>query len=227
MSMLPRAHKRTAASRESRPNPRAERSAARRDAIIEAAFEEFSARGFAATRLDDVAQRAGVAKGTIYLHFQDKEELFQELVRSALGPIIAQVELAQFADAPLRVSINQLAGLFVREVLGTRRKDIIRLVISEGPRFPKVAEFYYSNIVGRALAAMRHILQRAVDRGEIKNRIIVRFPQLIVAPGILAVIWSGLFDRFEELDAEAMMQAHLSLLFDALELPAKKTKARA
>ena len=66
---------------------RAQKSAARREAILSAALDEFSAQGFAATRLDDVARRAGVAKGTIYLHFRDKEALFQELIRSVLGPV--------------------------------------------------------------------------------------------------------------------------------------------
>src|ERR1700757_4306232 len=77
---------------------RAERAAARRSAILEAALDEFSARGFAGARLDDVAQRAGVAKGTIYLHFKDKEALFQELVRTMLGPLVAGLEQLQASD---------------------------------------------------------------------------------------------------------------------------------
>jgi AcrR family transcriptional regulator len=75
------------AERQRQSGARAKRSAERRDAILEAALEEFSARGFAATRLDDVARRAEVAKGTIYLHFADKETLFQELIRSQLSPV--------------------------------------------------------------------------------------------------------------------------------------------
>ncbi len=71
-----------------RLSPRAERQAQRREAILAAALDEFSARGFAATRLDDVAKRAGVAKGTIYLYFRDKESLFQELVRTMLSPVV-------------------------------------------------------------------------------------------------------------------------------------------
>src|SRR5215813_767162 len=67
---------------------RAQKSAARREAILAAALDEFSAQGFAAARLDDVARRAGVAKGTIYLHFRDKEALFQELIRSVLSPFV-------------------------------------------------------------------------------------------------------------------------------------------
>src|SRR4051812_49741660 len=85
-----------------RPGARAKRSAERRDAILAAALDEFSARGFAATRLDDVARRAEVAKGTIYLHFADKETLFQELVRTELSPVVQALEHVSHADISLR-----------------------------------------------------------------------------------------------------------------------------
>src|SRR5829696_794579 len=103
---------------------RARRAAERRDAILAAALDEFSARGFAATRLDDVAKRANVAKGTIYLYFADKEALFQELIRAQLSPVVGGVIHASHADIPLRVFTKQLIEVFVREVLGTRRKDV-------------------------------------------------------------------------------------------------------
>ncbi len=195
------------------PGARAEKSAARRAAILTAALDEFSARGFAATRLDDVARRAGVAKGTIYLHFRDKEALFQELVRSAMGPLVGTLEVAFRTELPARVVADRIVELFVREVYGTRRKDIIRLIISEGPRFPKLAEFYYREVLSKVLAAARDLLKRAVARGEVADATIARFPQLIAAPGIVAIIWSGLFDRFEPLDVRALMHAQLDLLF--------------
>src|SRR5215204_1657230 len=87
---------------------RAKRSAERRDAILAAALDEFAARGFAATRLDDVAKRADVAKGTIYLYFADKETLFQELIRAQLSPVVGGVIHASHADIPLRVFTKQL-----------------------------------------------------------------------------------------------------------------------
>ena len=80
----------------------------RRETILAAALDEFSARGFAATRLDDVAQRAGVAKGTIYLYFRDKESLFQELVRAMLGPLVGRLEAAPAIDLPARVVAGSL-----------------------------------------------------------------------------------------------------------------------
>src|SRR4029077_16775963 len=127
------------------------RSAERRDAILSAALDEFSARGFAPARLDDVARRAGVAKGTIYLYFRDKEALFQELIRSMLTPVVGTVEKLGEADLPMRLPSAQFGELFVREIFGPRRRDVIRLMISEGRRFPKLAEFYYREVLSRIL----------------------------------------------------------------------------
>jgi len=195
-----------------RPGARAKRSAERRDAILAAALDEFAARGFAATRLDDVARRADVAKGTIYLHFADKETLFQELIRMELSPVVAALENVSHADIPFRAVTGQLIEVFVREIFETRRKDVIRLVITEGPRFPKLAEFYYREVISRVMETIRAMLRRAHERGELKTDGLVRFPQLLAAPGIVAIIWSGLFDRFEPLDVRALMRAHFDVL---------------
>jgi AcrR family transcriptional regulator len=185
----------------------------RREAILAAALDEFSARGFAAARLDDVARRAGVAKGTIYLYFRDKEALFQDLVRSVIGPLIARFEASAEIDLPARLVAERIVDMFVREIYGTRRKDVIRLIIAEGPRFPKLAEFYYREVISRVIAAVRALLRRAAERGEIPADALARFPQLLVAPGVVAIVWSGLFDRFEPLDVAALMRTHLDLLF--------------
>src|SRR5215212_758517 len=92
---------------------RLQRSAARREAILAAALDEFSAQGFAAARLDDVARRAGVAKGTIYVHFRDKEALFQEIIRSVLSPFVGTLEITLKADVPVRVIFGHFIELFV------------------------------------------------------------------------------------------------------------------
>jgi AcrR family transcriptional regulator len=205
-----------------RAEPRATRvakAAARRDAILDAALDEFSARGFAATRLDDVAKRADVAKGTIYLHFKDKESLFQELIRSKMAPVVGTLEATFAADLPLRMVIDKAIDVFVREVYGSHRKHLIRLIITEGPRFPALAEFYYREVLSRILKSVRGLLRRALERGELADDTLIRFPQLIGAPGIIAIIWSGLFDRFEPLDVRAMMRAHFERLFDARRQP--------
>jgi AcrR family transcriptional regulator len=202
----------TARRRPDAGSARAKRSAARRSAILAAALDEFAVRGFAATRLDDVARRAGVAKGTIYLHFADKETLFQELIRLELSPVVGALEHIAQAEIPVRRLAPQLVEVFVREIFETRRKDVIRLVITEGPRFPKLAEFYYREVISHVMGAMRALLRRAVERGELKHDALVRFPQLLAAPGLMALLWSGLFDRFEPLDIRAMLTAHFEIL---------------
>jgi len=191
---------------------RAAQSAARREAILKAALAEFSAGGFAATRLDDVARRAGVAKGTIYLHFADKEALFQEIVRSMLTPLVGHLENLRNIDVPFRAIAEQIVNLFVSEVLETDRKNIIRLIVAEGPRFPKIAEFHYREVVSRVMAAMQVILQRAVERGEIRHKALAQFPQLLFAPALMTVIWNSLFEQFSPLDARAVLRAHIDIL---------------
>ena len=206
-----------ATRRKSRPvrslRVRKARGGDKRQAILEAALEEFSGRGFEATRLDDVARRAGIAKGTIYLYFRDKETLFQELLRGMLAPLVGTIEAMGEADIPMSLLRKRIVDLFVREVFETRRKDVIRLMISEGRRFPKLAEFYYREVLSRVIAAMRKLMRRAAERGDAPVAL-AEFPQLIAAPGLIAIVWSGLFERFEPLDVRAMMQAHIDLLFD-------------
>lgn len=197
---------------------RREQGKERREQILAAALDEFSQNGFAATRLDDVAKRAGVAKGTIYLYFKDKESLFQELLRAQIGPVISMLEamLAGSGNAkplPLRLLADRVAELFVEQVIATRRKDIIRLILAEGPRFPKLAAFYYREVIARGIAALRARAARAVQDGELQSDALVRFPQLIVAPALIAILWKSMFEKFEPLDAKAFMRAHIETLF--------------
>src|SRR5262249_43593894 len=111
---------------------RAERAAERRAAIVEAAMDEFVTRGFTATRLDDIAKRAGVAKGTIYLHFKDKESMFEELIRTAIVPLVKRLDASPPPGGSIRDAIEGFARVFIEEVATTRRSDIVRLIIAEG-----------------------------------------------------------------------------------------------
>ncbi|KAB2910399.1 MAG: TetR/AcrR family transcriptional regulator [Hyphomicrobiaceae bacterium] len=186
---------------------------ARRKAILEAALAVFAEKGYEAARLDDVAAKAGVAKGTLYLYFRDKEALFESLIRSTVSPVIDS--LARLAGAPdLSVStvLDAAFAIFEKEVLATKRKLLLRLIIAEGPRFPALAEFYYREVVKRGLRLMRTVAERAVRNGEFPTDAAVRYPQLIVAPLVVAVIWEGLFGRIDPLDAGGMLQAHRAAL---------------
>jgi AcrR family transcriptional regulator len=202
-----------------------ERGGDKRELILAAALDEFSQNGFAAARLDDVARRAKVAKGTIYLYFKDKESLFQELLRAEISPVMGMLEAVLASGSgrtkpvPLRELAHGVADLFVEQVIETPRKDIVRLILTEGPRFPKLAEFYFREVISRGLSALRVRVQRAVREGELKSDMLVRFPQLIVAPALTSIMWKSMFDKFEPLDAKALMHAHIENLFDKEERP--------
>jgi AcrR family transcriptional regulator len=213
------ANRRAGAAASAAPSPkpaasRAERAAERRGAIIEAAMDEFIARGFAATRLDDIARRAGVAKGTIYLHFKDKESMFEELIRTAIVPMVTRLwGTPPQPGASVRDMVEGFAKTFIEEVATTRRGDLVRLIVAEGPRFPEVADFYYREVVSRGLGGMRALIELGIARGEIKQKNLARFPQIMVAPALIAVIWQSLFSRHAPLDALEMFRVHLDLIF--------------
>lgn len=206
--------RKSGASGEATPaSSRALRAAERRDAIVEAAMEEFIARGFAATRLDDIAKRAGVAKGTIYLHFKDKESMFEELVRTVIVPVVAKLTALPPPTGSVRDLVEVFASNFLKEIIGTRRGDLVRLIVAEGARFPAVAEFYYREVVSRGMAGMRALIELGIARGEIREKDLARYPQILVAPAMIAVIWQSLFERHAPLDARDMLRVHLDLIF--------------
>ncbi|HKG86359.1 MAG TPA: helix-turn-helix domain-containing protein [Beijerinckiaceae bacterium] len=190
----------------------AERQAKER-AILDAALDVFAESGFAPARLEEVAARAGVAKGTIYLYFPSKQALFEALIRTGIGASIEAAGAEAVAlDLPFEAVVRGLFTRMRQQILATRRKEILRLVIAESGRFPELAEFYYREVVARGMALLRAAAERAVLRGELSSDELARFPQLVVAPGLVAFLWATLFERFEKLDAEAMLEAHLALL---------------
>ena len=200
--------RRKAAARPRRINPEA-----RRRAILEAALAEFAERGYAAARLDDVAARAGVAKGTLYLYFEDKQALFVELIRSAVAPLMDQFSrIAAAPDLSPLQALDTFFALFEREVLGTDRKLLLRLIIAEGARFPAIAEVYYREVVTRGLRLMRGLAERASAEGVFATEATSRYPQLIVAPLLLAVIWDNLFAKMHPLDVNGLLHAHREVL---------------
>jgi AcrR family transcriptional regulator len=204
----------TAAGRQAAPR---RSQAERRQAILEAALAVFAEHGYEAARLDEVARRAGMAKGTLYLYFKDKEALFESLIRSAIDPVLERLqEVSSLPDLPLSQVLEILFATFQKEVLGTQRKLLIRLIIAEGPRFPAIAEFHYRNVVARVLPLIRKVAKRAVERGELPNDALVRFPQLMAGPLLLAVIWDAMFAKIDPLDVRSFLRAHRDVLTGGL-----------
>lgn len=191
----------------------------RRRVIAAAALEVFSTVGFAAARLEDVAARAGVAKGTVYLYFEHKEALLEHLIRSAAAPVLDQAEQLVLIDAPFEQVLRGFYRLASEQVLKTERRLVIRLILTEGRRFPSIAEFYHREVIARGIGIMRKAAQAAVARGETRYRPFVEFPHLVIAPVVFAITWDGLFSPIEELDFEKLLEAQLALV-----IPQEKSK---
>ena len=188
--------------------------------ILDAALDIFLEKGFADARLDDVAARAGVAKGTLYLYVPSKQALFEALVQSGIGGALGTIEQRVLAlDSPAEEQLRTLFAFLRQEVLGTRRVDIVRLLLREASRFPELAEIYHREVISRGLGLLRTIAERGVARGEFRSDELVRFPQLAIAPGLVALLWTSLFQRLEPIDVGAMLQAHLALMMKALKGP--------
>lgn len=184
----------------------------RQEEILKAALEVFSEHGFAAARLDEVARRAGVAKGTLYLYFPDKETLFERMLQSVAAPALALLaRLAEAENVPAAAAIGALLSFFENEVLGTPREKVIRLIISEGPRFPRLAKFYYDEVISKGIASIRAIAAREKDAA-FNADALSRFPQLIFAPLLMSVMWRSMFSQFEPLDVSALFAAHKEIL---------------
>ena len=195
------------------PNRRQQASDRRRQAILDAGLEVFAAHGFAASRLDDVAEKAGVAKGTIYLSFKDKQDLFEQIVLGAAAPVFVQLsDVVTHADLPARDVLTKIFELFRTEVLGTRRKEVLRLVVAEGARFPKIAQFYHREVLSKGIEITQRLAQRAYERGEVNSDSLEKFPHLVFAPLLLAIIWDGVFAKIAPLDVEGLLAAHIDIL---------------
>jgi AcrR family transcriptional regulator len=188
--------------------------------ILAAALEEFFQQGFAAARLDAIAERAGIGKGTIYLYFDGKEALFEEAVRSVVRPIFEQAERAT-AD-PQGSAADMLRGMitvFYQRIVDTDRRRILRLLIAEGPRFPRLVEFYHREVIQRGMAGVRGILSYGIARGEFRADLPVDYPQVVVGPALVGAIWKMLFDEHEPLELDGLCKAHIDVLLNGLLAP--------
>ncbi|TGD93273.1 TetR/AcrR family transcriptional regulator [Methylobacterium nonmethylotrophicum] len=201
------------------PSPRRTRgpspakTAETRRAILSAALDAFLAEGFSGARMSDVASRAGLAKGTLYLHFPDKEALFEGVVAGAIGdPLKGAMAAPPGPDEPTRAYLLRNLGPLFADLEGSRRGAVIRLVATEGPRFPGLSAIYRRRVIDPAIEAVRRLAARALARGEIRSDALVRIPQLLIAPALMATLWNGLYGAEEPLDAGAAFAGFLDLV---------------
>jgi AcrR family transcriptional regulator len=199
------------------------RKEARPDEILAAALASFAERGFAATRLEDVAARAGISKGTLYLYFKGKEELFEAVVRATLVPNLERLEVltASFEGSSARLLERLL--LTIAGVVDSRVGAIPKLVIAEAGNFPDLARFYLDEVVRRGLGLIGTILRRGIERGEFRPVDVDHTVFCVIAPMLIAALWKNSLEPHDDapLDAQALARAHLELLLRGLEAHAQ------
>jgi AcrR family transcriptional regulator len=166
------------------------RKDARPQELLEAAIDLFVERGYAATRLEDVARRAGVSKGTLYLYYENKEELFKEVVRSSIVPVIgeAEVSIAEFEGHSADL-LRHLIHSWWRRLGATKASGIIKLVMAEADNFPELAAFYQEEVINRGTRTMSGMLERGVARGEFRPMDVNLMHQVLMAPVLMLITW--------------------------------------
>lgn len=185
--------------------------------IIEAGLAEFAARGFQATRLEDVAQRAGIAKGTIYRYFEDKEALFVAAMRSRLSPVLTDAGgLVDAFPGTTQELIRILVRLLYQRLVDTELRVLLRVLIAESGNFPVLAEAYHREVVSRGRALIEAIVRRGVARGELRAGPATDFPLVLMGPAVMAVVWKLVFEPVDPIPTERFLEAHLDLVMNGI-----------
>ena len=196
---------------------RRRRKDARPGEIIAAGLQEFAEKGFAGTRLDDVAARAGIAKGTIYLYFESKEALFEAAVRSRISPVFDQaVSLIDAYPGSSEALLRTILKTLYDQLIKSELPVLLRIMIADGPRFPRLTKFYYEEVISKGQAMLTKILDRGVARGEFRSGKVNELPMLVMAPGLMAALWGILFNTHQPVSLDAFREAHEELVFNAL-----------
>ncbi len=202
------------------PRPRWRRRKEDRPAeITAAALACFAERGFAATRLDDIARRAGVTRGTLYLYFPNKEELFKAVVRQAIGPALKRAEgLLAGSEAPSAELLLQVLRAIPDAVMKGPGSAIPKLVITEAANFPDLARFYLDEVVHPAKGLIGSLVRRGIARGEFREIDSDQAVYCVIAPVLLAALWRHSLQPFDEggLEYERLMRTHTDLLLHGL-----------
>ncbi len=195
------------------------RKDARPQELLAAALDLFVERGYASTRLEDVAKRAGVSKGTLYLYFTNKEELFKAVVRESIVPALGEAEDIISAFEGHSADLLRCIVLGWWDRLGaTKASGIIKLVMAEAGNFPDLAAFYQEEVIARSTRLMTNMFERAVERGEFRPINVAIMTQVLIAPMLMLITWKhsiGPCDQ-SQLDPMAFLDAFLDMALHGL-----------
>lgn len=158
--------------------------------ILDAALEVFSEKGLAGSRLEEIAAHAGVSKGTIYLYFRSKEELFREVVRTNVVPLIDRTERG-VGDGPASVEIERYLRAHWESISRAESAGWMRLIVGELHRFPDLAEFYSREVIERSWGILSKIIERGIARGEFRPLDPAAAVSIVHATTIMHAVWIG------------------------------------
>ncbi len=198
--------------------PRQRRKESRPAELTAAALDQFVEKGYAATRLEDVAAQAGVSKGTLYLYFDGKEALFKAVVEEGIVPVLAAAEqqLAGYSGSASELLRRLLFGWW-EQIGATRLSGLPKLIVAESHNFPEVAQYYHDKVIARARGLLRNVLLRGIESGEFRALDVETAIDVIIAPLLMLVIWrSSLRFCGRESSPEAFLQTHFELLIQGL-----------
>lgn len=202
---------------------RSQRWQRRKDArpaeLLDAALAEFFEKGFAAARLEDIAARAGVSKGTVYLYFDSKEEMFEALVQAIPRANVERLRaIATDATVPPEDLLRRMlafVGGFLRD---ERMSKFPRLIISDGGRFPKLAETYKREVISRGIGILSAVIERGIKEGVFRAVDPLQAAFAALSPLLFTAIWRTTFERFEgdQIDAEVLVPQHIDMFVRGL-----------
>ena len=186
--------------------------------ITEAAMAAFAEKGYSGTRVADVAARAGVSKGLLYLYFKTKEDLFKAVVRSFISPRLDTLtKTIEHSELSAEEFLRGPFADFAKAIPKSPARVLVRLMITEGPRHPDLVAWYWQNVVSRGVAALRKLIRRGIDDGEFHESSLETYPHLLVAPVLFSVLWQHLFEPHEALDTDQFIDAHIETVVRALQ----------
>jgi AcrR family transcriptional regulator len=210
------------------PAPRwRRRKAARPAEIVAAAYAIFSERGYAAARLEDVAARAGVSKGTLYLYYANKEELFKAVVRTSIAPLIVETRaVIESSSQDSATLLGEFLRIWWNRYGGTRLAGITKLVVGESGNFPEMARFYNEEVVSGNQELITTILKRGMARGEFRQLDVDAVAHSVMAPLVLKSIWANSIEPCcggaAAMDPDTFIAHHLEMVLRSLRAPSSE-----
>jgi AcrR family transcriptional regulator len=187
--------------------------------ICAAALEVFAEKGFAAAKLDEIARRAGVSKGTLYLYFEDKEGLFRAVVRDTLAPNIASIrDTVTAADLPFAELVRMLLARFVEIAGRVPIGAVAKMVIGESGNFPELAKVYYDLVVSQAIAIIAGLIEKAQAKGEVRPGDPRLHAMTLMGPMLMGILWRATLQPVgaQPIELEALAKQHADTVLSGL-----------